>query len=186
MNNGGILKLLWARAEEAIAELAKAYGRRLYLTAMNILGSPQDAEECVSDTYLAVWNAVPPRRPDPLAGFVYRTGRNISLNRLRADHARKRNSSYDLSLEELADCLSGPGLEESLDARELGRAIDRFLDTVSRENRVIFLRRYWFGDAIKDIAQTMGMAENTVQVRLSRLRVKLRNHLIQEGCIDET
>ena len=185
MECGRILTLLWNRAESAITALAETYGRRLYLTAMNILGNHLDAEECVDDTYLAIWNAIPPQQPDPLAGFVYKTGRNISLNRLRADRAEKRNSRYDLSLEELAECLSGPGLEETLDARALGQDIDRFLDAVSRENRVIFLRRYWFGDAVKDIAQSMGMAENAVYVRLNRLRVKLKDYLIKEGYFDE-
>ena len=93
MDDKHIIDLLWARAESAIDELIRRFGARLYRTAMNILGSPRDAEECVNDSYLAVWNAIPPRRPDPLDGFVYRVGRNTALKRLRSDSALKRNSA---------------------------------------------------------------------------------------------
>lgn len=179
-----ILSLLWDRAEEAIYALAQAYGPRLYQTAINILGSHQDAEECVDDTYLAVWNAIPPQRPDPLCAFVYRVGRNTALNRLRINRAQKRNNSYDLSLDELADCLPGSDLEEHVDARELGRTIDRFLDTLSQENRAIFLRRYWFGDSIGEISEWAALSENVISVRLNRIRKKLKHYLIEEGLFD--
>lgn len=180
MTDSDIISLLWARAENAIAVLAGAYGRRLYFTAMNILDSPQDAEECVNDTYLAVWNEIPPQRPNPLAGFVYKIGRNTALNRLRSNQAQKRNSRYDLSLEELNDCIPGPAFEERLDARALGRAIDRFLSTQSRQNRILFLRRYWFGDSLRDVASVAGLSENATAVRLSRIREKLKDYLIKE------
>lgn len=181
MDEAKIVDLLWARAEQAIDALSKAFGRRLHHTAMNILNDPRDAEESVNDTYLAVWNAIPPRRPDPLSGFVYKTGRNIALNQLRANTARKRDNSYDLSLDELAGCLAGPGMDEALDARALGQAIDAFLDTLSKENRVLFLRRYWFGDSVKNIAHAAGLSVNVVSVRLSRTREKLKDHLMKEG-----
>lgn len=181
MDGQRIISLLWARAENAIEALAAAYGKRLHRTAMNILGCLQDAEECVNDTYLAVWNAIPPRKPDSLAGFVYRVGRNISLKRLRSNSARKRSSGTDLSLEELAGCIPAPAMEDTLDERELGRAIDRFLDTQSRENRVIFLRRYWFEDTVGQIAADVGLTENTVSARLSRIRQKLKTYLLEEG-----
>lgn len=175
-----ITTLLWHRSESAIAELAKNFGRRLYHTAMNIIGIHEDAEESVSDTYLAVWNTVPPKKPDPLAPFVYKTGRNIALNRLRHNTAQKR-SSYDVSLDELSGCIAGPDLWETLDARALGRAIDAFLATVTYDSRVIFLRRYWFGDSVKDISKAMGYTENAVSVRLSRTRDKLKLYLTEEG-----
>ena len=175
-----ILELLWQRSEQAIFALARQFGSRLYGMAKNILSSHQDAEECVNDTYLAIWNVIPPKRPEPLAPFVYRTGRNIALNRLRANTALKR-SAYEMSLDELSGCIAGPDLWETVDARELGRQINAFLSTVSRENRVIFLRRYWFGDSVKNIAADLQLAENTVSVRLNRLRDKLRSYLSQEG-----
>lgn len=181
MEDSKIIGLLFDRAEGAISALAEKFGRRLKGLALNILGSIRDAEECVSDTYLAIWNAIPPKHPDPLAGFVYRTGRNQALKRLRADSAQKRSDRYDLSLDELAGCIPGPALEERVFARELGLAIDRFLEGQSRENRALFLRRYWFGDSVRDIARAFGMKENAVSVRLSRIRDRLRDHLVKEG-----
>lgn len=184
MEDSGIIQLLFDRAESAITELSAKFGRRLRVMAINILGSIRDAEENVNDTYLAVWNAVPPKQPDPLAGFVYKTGRNLALKQLRANTAKKRNGTYDLSLEELAGCIPGPALEETVEARELGLAIDSFLAGISPENRALFLRRYWFGDSVREIARTFGMKENAVSVRLSRIRGQLRDYLIKEGYCD--
>ena len=181
MEDVKIIQLLWDRAESALEALAKKFGQRLLATARNILGNFQDAEETVSDTYLAVWNSVPPKQPDPLAGFVYKIGRNLALKRYRTNTAEKRNGTYDLSLDELAGCIPAPALEEAVEARELGRAIDTFLDTLSRESRVIFLRRYWFGDSVKDIARYFGLTVNAVNVRLSRTRTQLKDYLIKEG-----
>lgn len=175
-----ITQLLWHRSETALSELAREFGQRLYQTAMNILGIREDAEESVNDTYLALWNAIPPKKPEPLAPFVYRTGRNIALNHLRHRSAQKR-SGYEVSLDELAGCIAGPDLWEMLDARALGRAIDTFLDTLTTENRVIFLRRYWFGDSVKSIAASFAMTESAVSVRLSRTREKLKIYLTEEG-----
>lgn len=183
MEDSKIIRLLWNRAEGAIEALAKKFGQRLLATARNILGNHQDAEETVSDTYLAVWNAVPPKKPDPLSGFVYQIGRNLALKRLRSNTAAKRDGSYDVSLEELAECVAGTTLEDKFDARLLGRAIDRFLDTISQDSRVIFLRRYWFGDSVRDIAKHFDTTENAVTVRLSRTRNQLRDYLIKEGFI---
>ena len=185
MEHRYIVELLYERSEATIAAMTKHFGARLYTTALNILGIPQDAEETVSDTWLAVWNAIPPKRPDPLSAFVYRVGRNLALKRLRYESARKRNSTYDLSLEELEGCIPCRALEETVDARALGQAIDRFLQTLPRETRAIFLRRYWFGDSVRDIARSLGLRENTVTVRLSRTREKLRTYLLKEGYLDE-
>lgn len=181
MEDQGIIRLLWDRAEEALEHLARRFGRRLYTTAMHILGEPRDAEETVNDTYLAVWNAIPPQKPNPLAAFVYKIGRNLALKRLRTNTALRRRGDYELSLEELEGCIPAPALAEQVEARELGRSIGRFLDGCSGEDRRIFLRRYWFGDGIKEIAADLRMKPNTVTVRLSRMRSKLREHLKQEG-----
>jgi len=185
MEDNRIIQLLFERAERGIEALAEKFGWRLHATAMNILGSFQDAEECVSDTYWALWNAIPPRRPDPLAGFVYKTGRNLALKRLRSRDAQKRGGGYSLSLEELEGCIPGPALEETVEARALGQAIDAFLGTVSPRSRNIFLRRYWFGDSSRDIGRCFGMTENAVNARLSRVRSQLRTYLIKEGYRDE-
>ena len=181
MEDKRIFQLLWQRAEHAIEAMTKHYGPRLYRTAMNILGRHEDAEESVNDTYLAVWNAIPPETPEPLAGYVYKTGRNLALKRLRHDTAQKRRRDYDLSLEELEGCLAGASLQDEIDARLLCRAIDRFLDTLPAQSRILFLRRYWFGDSVKDIAKDRGMSQNAVSVSLSRTREKLRSYLMKEG-----
>lgn len=181
MDDRHILQLLFDRAETAIDALSRRFGWRLYQIAMNILSSSRDAEECVNDTYLALWNAIPPERPDPLCAYTYRIGRNTALKKLRSNTAQIRNSAYDLSLDELAGCIPDESVWQALDARELGRAIDRFLDTQSRDSRVIFLRRYWFGDSVKDIARTMAMTDGAVSVRLSRVRNALKDYLNEEG-----
>ena len=181
MDDKTILQMLWQRAEQALDTIARKYGKRLYATALNILGCSQDAEESVNDTYLAVWNAIPPQNPDPLSAYIYRIGRNISLKQLRSLTAQKRDSRYDLSLEELSQCIPQNVLEDALDARALGQAINRFLDTVSPENRALFLRRYWFGDSIREIARDLRLTEQTASVRLHRLRSRLKDYLYSEG-----
>lgn len=185
MEDQRIIKLLWERAEKAIEALAGKFGKRLMRIAMNILGIYHDAEESVNDTYLAVWNTIPPNKPDPLAGYVYKTGRNISLDRLKYNLAEKRNSQYDVSIDELANCIPASALEETVEARELGEAINRFLGTMNADNRALFLRRYWFGDELKDIAGDLNLTPNAASVRLGRIRVKLREYLMREGYIDE-
>lgn len=176
MDDRNILDLLFARAEQAIAELQRRFGSRLYAIAMNLLTNPHDAEECVSDTYIAIWNAIPPKRPDPLAPYVYRAGRNIALNRLRSNTTHKR-SAYEVSLDELSDAI--PARPDS--GRELGQAMDAFLSTITPESRAIFLRRYWFGDTVKNIAKAFRMTEGAVSVRLNRTRNALKAYLIKEG-----
>lgn len=183
MEDQKIIRLLWERSERALEALSKRFGRRLMAMAKQILMIEQDAEEAVNDTYLAVWNAIPPRKPDPLSGFVYRVGRNISLDRLRYNTGAKRNTRYDVSLEELANALPAPALEEAVEARALGEAINTFLGTLSREQRVLFLRRYWFGDEIKDIAKDLNLRPNTVSVRLGRIRMQLQAYLLKEEWI---
>ncbi len=181
MEDKQIMALLFERAEQALAELEKHYGARLFRLTLNILTNTQDAEETVNDTYLAVWDAIPPKEPDPLSGYVYKTGRNLALKRLRHDSAAKRNSRYDQSLQELEGSIPGADFWASVSARELGRAIDAFLDTISRENRSIFLRRYWFGDSVWEIARDLSLSEGTVSTRLNRIRSKLKTYLIEEG-----
>lgn len=180
MDEKTILQLLWDRAESAISALQKTFGKGLYRLAMNILNSHPDAEETVSDTWFALWNAIPPQRPEPLAPYVYRTGRNLSLKRLRSNTAAKRDDRYDVCLEELSESLSGGTMEDAMDAKELGLAIDRFLDTQTKQNRVLFVRRYWFGDSVGELARRYGMNAGTVSTRLSRTRSALKDYLMKE------
>jgi RNA polymerase sigma-70 factor (ECF subfamily) len=181
MEDHKLIALFFERSEQAITALTLRFGNRLYATAYNILNSREDAEEAVSDTYLALWNAIPPEKPDPLEGYVYRTGRNIALKKLRFLRAQKRSSQYDISLDELSSVLSSGNLEDAIDARELGLVIDRFLTTLPKQSRILFLRRYWFGDSVKQLSKDFSLTENTVSVRLSRIRTQLKTYLIKEG-----
>jgi RNA polymerase sigma-70 factor (ECF subfamily) len=175
MDDRALMQMLFDRVEAVFEALADRFGLRLNRIALNILESPEDAEECVNDTYLAIWNAIPPSKPDPLAPYVYRTGKNIALNRLRARNTQKRGG-YVLSLEELAGCVSAPAAD-----RDLGRGLNDWLKPLSKQDRVIFLRRHWFGDSVKDIAKAMRMTESAVCVRLHRLKNQLKQYLTEEG-----
>lgn len=180
MEEKQLITLLWQRNQDAISALAETYGHRLQRLAQNILLSEPDAQECVNDTYLAVWNTIPPQRPEPLAPYVLRLCKNIAISRLRSATAQKR-SSYQLSLLELEEAIGTDTLEQTLSSRELGRAMDAFLDTLSQENRVIFLRRHWYGDSVAEIAERLSLSESNVSVRLHRIRQKLKAYLIKEG-----
>lgn len=135
MEDMHILELLWQRSEAALTALQQKFGTRLYRTAYNILGSHSDAEEAVNDTYLALWDAIPPERPVPLGGYVYRTGRNIALKKLRTQTAQKRNAQHGLSLDELVGALPDSSMQEELGARALGQAINCFWTPFPKRTR---------------------------------------------------
>lgn len=180
MEEKEILSLLWQRHEEAITALQALYGHRLQRLARNLLPTDTDAQECVNDTYLALWNTIPPQRPEPLAPYALRICKNIAINRLRHITAQKR-SGYEIALDELSEAIGSDNLEQALSAQELGRAIGSFLDALRREDRFIFLRRHWYGDSVQSIAQQLGKSESSVSVRLHRIRSKLKTYLIKEG-----
>ena len=184
MEDHQIISLLWQRSEDAIAALSEKFGSRLQRLAHNILSSDADAQECVNDTFLALWNTIPPQRPDPLPPYILRLCKNIAISRLRAATAQKR-SGYEVALEELSDVIGADTLEQSVSARELGQAIDAFLDTLSQDNRVIFLRRHWYGDSVQEIARQLGMSQSNVSVRLYHTRNKLKTYLIKEGLYEQ-
>ena len=180
MNDERIIELFFERSEQAIKELDEKYGRTCHKVSYNILNNRQDAEECVNDAYLGTWNAIPPAKPNPLLAFVCKIVRNISLKRYEKNTAAKRNSYYDVAMEELEDCLAATTTtEEEIAEHELTEIIESFLDLLSKENRVIFLRRYWFSDTYADIAKQVGMTEKNVSVRLTRIRKELREYLIE-------
>ena len=184
MEDRAILDLYFARAERAIEETGRKYGVPVRRVARNILGSEQDAEECVDDTWLAAWNSIPPARPDPLLTYLCKICRNRALSMWRDRHARKRDSSFDLALEELEDVLAAKGSpEREYEARELSAAVNGFLAGLSAEDRFAFLRRYWYGDTVKAVAARLGSGEHRITLRLSRIRRKLKEHLEQEGLL---
>lgn len=181
MDDKRIIALFHARSEDAIGQFSGQYGAKLLAMAKNIVKDPQDAEECVNDTYLVLWNTIPPQDPHPLLTYACRITRNISLNRLRLHQAQRRRSDYDVSLDELADCIGTSGLEDEMDVRLLGQCINGFLGKLSKENRKLFLLRYWFGESVQTIAANCQLSENVVSVRLNRIRNKLKLYLTQEG-----
>ncbi len=184
VDDKAIIDLFFERSEQAIRELDTKYGKTCHKISYNILNNRQDAEECVNDAYLGTWNAIPPQRPDPLLTFVCRIVRNLSVMRYHANTAMKRNSSYDVALDELESCLaSESSVEDELEGKRLVRIIEDFLDSLSQENRVIFMRRYWFSDSYDDIAARVGLSEKAVSMRLVRLRKLLRSHLKVEGVL---
>lgn len=179
MNDAEIIGLFWERSENALSAFSQKYGGLIYRTAENILGSIQDALECQNDTYLGLWRAIPPEKPESLAAYSVRMTRNIALNRRRAGKTRKQCDA--LPLEDLENYILGASAEDHCSAQELGQALNRFLEKLDPENRAIFLRRYWFSDSIETIAKKLGHTENIISVRLHRIRNKLKKFLEQEG-----
>lgn len=182
MEDQDILALFLERSDRALAELEKKYGARCAAVARNVLRDPLDAEECVNDAYLAAWNTIPPQRPEALGAYVCRLVRNRAVTRYHANTAQKRNSFYDAALDELAESLaSRETVDSALAAERLPALLDAFLDTLRAEERVLFVRRYWYADSLEDAAARVGITRAHAAVRLSRTRAKLRDYLRKEG-----
>ncbi|MCD8353759.1 MAG: sigma-70 family RNA polymerase sigma factor [Clostridiales bacterium] len=183
MEDNKIIDLYWQRSEAAIAETEGKYGAYCHSIARNILQSREDAEECVNDTWLKAWNSMPEQRPGCLMAFLGKIVRNLSLDRYRKGHAQKRGEGETaLVLTELEDCLSASGsAEQAVEEQLLTECIDRFLGELTRQKRVLFVRRYWYLDPVSEIAQSCGQSENAVTLTLFRLRRKLRVYLEKEG-----
>lgn len=181
MEDKDIIALYWARSEEAIRQTAEKYGAYCGQIIRRVLGDGRDAEECLSDTWLGAWNAMPPQRPVRLRPFLGRIARNTALDRCDYNSARRRDGGFEAVLEELADCVGGTPLEEDFDLRRLGEAISVFLDGASPAARLVFLRRYWYCDGITEIAAGTGFSPSKVKSLLHRTRKGLREHLRKEG-----
>ena len=175
-----IIDLFFERSEQGIRELDNKYGAVCHNLSYNIVNNRQDAEECVNDAYLGAWNAIPPVRPNPLLSYIVKIVRNISLKIYWRKEAAKRNSIYTIAMQEIEACIADQKtVEDEIEARELARIIEDFLDTLTLENRVIFMRRYWFADSYKDIAEFVGLSEKNISVRLTRIREKMKQYLIE-------
>lgn len=183
MDDESIVQLYWDRNESAISESAKRYGAYCTSIAHNILSDPADAEECVNDTWFHAWNAMPPHKPSILSAFLGKITRNLSFDRYRRLHREKRGgNNIDAALDELAECVSGvDDAERRWAEKELIEEIDRFLFSLPEDKRSLFILRYWYVDSIAEIASRAGMSENNVSVSLSRIRSKLKAHLIERG-----
>ncbi|MBP3919429.1 MAG: sigma-70 family RNA polymerase sigma factor [Clostridia bacterium] len=175
MDDKTIIALFWSRDERAITELTASHKRLCISAAREITGDDSDAEECFSDTCLAVWNSIPPQNPESLRGYVLRICRNFALNCVKAKHTQKRSAI----LVELDDCSSS--ILDDMEPKEIGRAIDRFMETLPKREAVIFMRRYYCSQPVKDIAAVLGMKENQISKILTKLRRNLKKHLDEGG-----
>ena len=187
MEDRHIVELYWQRNSEAIARSEEKYGAYCYAISHNILQNREDALECVNDTWLQAWNAMPPQRPTHLSAFLAKITRNLSFNRWNSRRADKRGGGeLPLVLEELAECIAAPSdVEKEYDARELEQAISRFVRDLPVREANVFLRRCFFAEPLPDIARRYGLSENHVAVLLSRTRKKLRIFLAKEGFLHE-
>jgi RNA polymerase sigma-70 factor (ECF subfamily) len=182
MEDERIVEMYFERNESAIAETQKKYGRYCHAIARRILCSDQDSEECVNDTYLRAWEAIPPHKPTKLSVFLGKIVRNLALNRYAHNHAQKRFDGVEVALDELAEVLADPESEaDDIQITSLREVLNGFLATLPADARIIFLRRYWYFCPIKDIAEGMGIGESRVKVTLHRTRAKLKEYLIKEG-----
>lgn len=182
LDDSVIIGLFWSRDPEAISETAKKYDPYCRKIAGNILPDPGDAEECVNDSYLRVWDSIPPQRPTCFSAFLGRIVRNVSLDRYRFNHAQKRGTGTDALFSELEDCIpSAFRTEDYAEAGELKELLNRFLKEQSREKRIVFVQRYWYAQPIREIARERGMTEAQVKSMLFRMRNELRNVLEREG-----
>ncbi|MBQ2997248.1 MAG: RNA polymerase sigma factor [Oscillibacter sp.] len=185
MEDHAIIDLYWQRQEAAISETAQKYGSFLTALSRNILRSVDDAEECVNDTYLRAWNSIPPQRPSAFKVWLGRITRNLSLDRWRRINAAKRSGDEtDILLGELDSCVPATkDVERHLEDQEIADIISAFLHRQTVRNRTIFLRRYWYGASIAEIAEGMHCTESAVKLSLFRTRAKLRETLEKEGIV---
>jgi len=182
MDDCKIIALFNERSEQAISELSKKYGKLCHKVALNILCDERDAQECVNDAYFALWNQIPPNSPDPLRVYLLRIVKNLSLKRKRSNTVMKRNDTSQVEFEEVYEIISDPeSTENAFDAKELQERIDAFLDTLDKNSRVMFIRRYWFCDSVKNIAKSFGKSNHYVSVRLTRIKESLKKYLEKEG-----
>jgi len=183
MDDNKIIELYFKRNENAISATAEKYGGYCYSVAYNILQNKQDSDESVNDTYLGAWNSIPPHKPNNLSAYLAKLTRNISLNIWRKKNTDKRgNGEVPVALEELKECLPSQNLvDDEVQANELSIIIDAFLRKLPQEERVIFVRRYWYLEPVADIAKNMNLGLSKVKMTLHRTRIKLHKELQKGG-----
>ncbi|MDO5401613.1 MAG: sigma-70 family RNA polymerase sigma factor [Eubacteriales bacterium] len=185
MEDTEIIELFWQRRPEALEQAGRKYGKLCTRVAKNILSSPEDAEECVNDAYLTLWNTIPPERPKALGAYITTLVRNASLSRYRAMRSKKRGGGQtEAALDELSECLAGSSdVARDFEAKALRQEIDRFLFTLSKDDRIIFLYRYWMLLSAPEIAEKFGWSTSKIGSSLYRTRSKLKAHLTKEEWI---
>lgn len=182
MEDKAIIELFWARSQQAIAETAEKYGKRLHGLSMNILHNNEDAQECVNDTYHAAWTTLPPEKPDFFFAYLARLTRNFSFGIYDYKHAKKRTADIVELSSELENCIPAQNeLERRAESEEIGRALSAFLRGQPAQMRRVFVQRYWYAQSISDISSDCNMSESKVKSMLFRMRGKLKIHLEKEG-----
>ncbi len=182
MEDSEIIDLYWRRDESAVSETEKKYGALCRGVAQNILKSAEDAEECVNDALHQAWTSIPPQRPDKLGAWLGKVTRNLALNAWKRDRTQKRQGGITALLDELAECVPGPvTVEHELERKELAGAIDSWLRGRSREDRTLFLRRYWYGVGLSGLGAGGGGSPHPLAQKMHRLRRSLKQALEKEG-----
>lgn len=180
MDDRQIIELFFARSEEALEKTQAKYGKYCFYIAKNILGSDEDAKECTNDAYLCAWNSIPPHRPEKLSAFLGKLTRNLALNRLEKQNAKKRAYGTQLILEELEECIPSEQAD-AVNEIVLRDALNSFLSSLPSLTRTVFVKRYWYMASIREIANDCGIGESRVKVTLMRTRLKLKEYLEKEG-----
>lgn len=181
MTDEQMIELLWNRNEDVIPEINTAYGRKLRGLSNRILQNREDAEEVVNDTYMKTWDTIPKNRPRYFYAYIAAICRHLSLNVLNWNQAAKRKAEIVAITEEMELCIPDSSGENAIRGKEIARVMDAFLETLSEDSRIIFLRRYWYADTVASIAKRYDMTESKVKMQLLRTRSKLRDYLEQEG-----
>lgn len=184
MEDVQIIESFFRRDPAAIDAVQQKYGRRCLAAAAHILPDSRDAEECVSDVWLRLWNAIPPERPRSLAAYITTVTRRVALDKCDYNRAAQRRSDLTLAFEELEGCLSTPDeAQAAAEQEDLRRVLNGFLRSLTRQSRTYFVRRYWYGESIREIADDCGASEEKVKSSLFRARQRLRQTLEKEGML---
>lgn len=185
MDDKKIISLFMRRSENAVKYLADKYEKLICSVIRQIISDKEDAKECLNDTYLSVWNSIPPNCPEYLSAYVCKVAKNISLKRYRNETALKRNKNFQCTLDEIGQVLIDSEVEHMMEAEEVGRYINEFLNTLNSTDRTLFVNRYWFSYSNKQLAQMYQIKEKHVSVKLLRIREKLKLYLKERGYYDE-
>lgn len=184
MDDAQIIEIFFRRDPAAIDAVQQRYGKRCLAAACHILPDSRDAEECVSDVWLRLWNAIPPERTRSLAAYIATVTRRVALDKCDYNKAAQRRSDLTLAFDELEGCLSGPDeAQAAVERQDFGRVLNDFLRTLTRQSRTFFVRRYWYGESIREIAESCGAGEERIKSSLFRTRQRLRKTLEKEGML---
>lgn len=182
MKDSQIVKLFFDRDEHALDLVEAQYGNVIHSISLNTLGNEQDAEECINDTYMALWHSIPPASPDSLYAFVCKVARNVSFNRLRYNSASRRRSENTVCLDDVADFLpDGKLIDDELEEDELSRLLNSWLESLDTERRYIFMRKYWYMDSAETIGRALGISASAVYLRIGRMKKQLYRYLKERG-----